>query len=251
MKTITLLSLLFLSTAHANYISMSDLSDCSQDKPFTVYIQKETCEAQEAQTCHYYPATEAVTCHSLDLVDEQVDDHSKPQWSAKQNEVSCEDEAACEALRADHCSSLEGYEFFYAENLILPGYEAYCSKFLGYEKKLTGLKVLQKNDAKLAAYNSQKIAKANLEAALGQAKKLRECGERVMGLMLVRNQPKGLTTAQVKQLVAGYKDIKALLESGSLVSAKEEILAVNADGVLVTEADKAALAAEVDKCLGL
>jgi hypothetical protein len=250
MKILTLL--LFVTTsAYANYISMSDLSDCSQDKPFTVYIQKETCEANEAQSCHYYPATEAVTCHSLDLVDEEVDDHSKPKWSSKENVVDCLDEASCEALRANHCSSLEGYEFFYAENLILPGYEAYCSKFLGYEKKLTGQKVLVKNDAKLASYNAQKAAKAQLEGALAMAKKLRECGERVMGLMLVRNQPKQLSTAQVKQLVSAYKDIKALLESGSLVSAKEEILAAQADGVLVTEADKAALASEVDKCLSL
>ena len=99
------------------------------------------------------------------------------------------------------------------------------------------------------AFKSSESQKAQVESGIAKAQNLRACGERVMALMLVRNQPKNLTTAQVKQVVSTYSSIKSLLGSGSLVSAREEILAVTADGVLVTDTDKTALASEVDKCL--
>jgi hypothetical protein len=100
------------------------------------------------------------------------------------------------------------------------------------------------------AYQSQKAAKAQLEAALAFAQSLRDCGGRVMDLMLVRNQPKGLTIPQVGALLATYAPIQLQLSSGSLQTAKAAISLVQADGIVVTEADKTALIGEIDFCLG-
>ena len=80
------------------------------------------------------------------------------------------------------------------------------------------------------------------------AMKAQHCGKRVMALMLARNAQKGLSKPQRKQLVQTYKDIKNLLDVGSLDVAKDEIQAVDADGVLVTSADKTALTADLDSC---
>jgi predicted negative regulator of RcsB-dependent stress response len=83
---------------------------------------------------------------------------------------------------------------------------------------------------------------------LEYAKKAMECGKSAQALMLVRNAAKNLTTEQVKQIVATYAPIKALLDTGSLQSAVEEIGKIQADGVLVTEEDKAAITAHIGQC---
>ena len=92
-------------------------------------------------------------------------------------------------------------------------------------------------------------AKAAREAQIASAMAAINHGKRVIALFLVRNSTKSLTTGQVKQLNATYSAIKDLLETGSLVSAKEEINALTPDGVLVTEGDKTELIAEIDSFL--
>jgi len=120
--------------------------------------------------------------------------------------------------------------------------EVYCSKFL--------YKELAINSAGFSAYQANKLAAAQMAGAFAQAKSLRECGGKVMDLLLIRNAPKGLTTSQIKQMVLTYAPIKGLLETGSLNSAKEEIQAITPDGLLVTAGDKTALIAKVDECIG-
>jgi hypothetical protein len=65
-----------------------------------------------------------------------------------------------------------------------------------------------------------------------------------------RNLSKNLTLAQKKQLVVENASTIALLDSGSLSTAKAEIEATVADGILITEYDKAALIAKIDEYLG-
>jgi hypothetical protein len=113
-----------------------------------------------------------------------------------------------------------------------------------------GVEKLIVNEQKKELKDAEEKKNALLEDSIRQAKKLRDCGGRVMDVLLVRNSTKGLTTAQVKQIVATYAPVKALLETGSLNSAKEEILAVSADGLLITEEDKTALIAEINSCIG-
>jgi hypothetical protein len=181
------------------------------------------------------------------LTDVMGDDVENPIWAAESEVESCSGQEECYSMRASKvCSGEPGMQIFVDEIYT----KVYCTKVVGYQQKAVA-KALVKDLVGWSAHKAAKASAAALEAGISQAQALRQCGERVMALMLVRNQPKGLSTAQVKQLVAAYASIKGLLESGSLVSAKEEIQAVSADGVLVTEGDKSALVAEINKCLGL
>ena len=91
-------------------------------------------------------------------------------------------------------------------------------------------------------------AEIQQRAAMDHARKAMECGKSAQAAMLVRNAAKNLTTDQVKQIVATYAPIKGLLDTGSLQSAIEEIQKIQADGVLVTQADKEAIIAHINQC---
>jgi len=94
-----------------------------------------------------------------------------------------------------------------------------------------------------AAIAAEKTKIAGIEAALLAV----EGGKRIVAYMNALNYAKGLTTAQVKTVLqdADLSLIKSLLESGSLVTAKEEIEAYTPDGTLVTQGDKDAIIAEL------
>lgn len=156
----------------------------------------------------------------------------------KSQEEACLDEVDCESkFQALTC---ENFEQTKIKNLNL--LEVYCVQPDG--------KKLVIDSAAIASYQAQQIAQAEQSVALAYAKKLRECGEGVMDLLLVRNSTKNLTKGQIKQMVSSFASIKGLLETGSLNSAKEEIEAVTPDGTLVTAEDKNALISAINACLG-
>lgn len=86
------------------------------------------------------------------------------------------------------------------------------------------------------------------EAALVQAEKVFNCGKSAQKLILIHNADKNLTKAQVKHLVSTYADVKNLLDTGSLETAIEEIGAIIADGVVITEDDKTAIVEHINGC---
>lgn len=210
-----------------------------------MYVEKGFCEKQSNTTCYDAGSCPLAYC---DLVDEVV--NGAPIYTVN-NQQFCtlgiaegQTKTDCQ-LKLEALSCAQGFEAILREDLL----EVRCTRLDGYEQVLTGRKVLQNNPTKFATYQAQQAAQAQMQAALAQARRLRECGNNVIDLLLVRNASKGLTTAQVKQIVATYAPIQGLLQTGSLNSAKEEIQAVTADGTLVTNADKTALIAEIDKCL--
>lgn len=85
------------------------------------------------------------------------------------------------------------------------------------------------------------------EQKLQEKIKLIDAGKRVIALFNLRNETKSLTGEQIAQLVTTFASIKGLLETGSLKTAKYLIGQVVADGVIVTDGDKTALIAELDK----
>lgn len=188
---------------------------------------------------------EVVQLGFFSLQDAMGDDFENPIWEAESEIDPCDGESACEiANRSKACP--DQYSKFIDQNFS----RIYCTKIIGYSQKVIGKSFL-KDETAFNSYKTQKASAAQLEAGVNIALKLNQCGQRVIALMLVRNQPKGLTKPQVKQLVTTYKDIMSLLQSGSLATAKDEINAVSSDGVLVTAADKIALTQEIDKCLGI
>jgi len=101
--------------------------------------------------------------------------------------------------------------------------------------------------AQLETHTAAIQANINKEAGIQQALFAREGGKRIVAFMNALNAAKPLTTAQVK-LVLQDPDlnlIKSMLESGSLLTAKEEITAYVPDETLITTADKTAILAEL------
>lgn len=159
-------------------------------------------------------------------------------WGPESEEEVCDGQSDCESkLEEKVCPGV--LQKFISANFT----KVYCVELLG--------KKLLKDSVGWSSHKAGLAAQAQLEAGLAMARKLRECGGRAMDLMLVRNQPKGLSVPQVALLLETYAPIQLQLSSGSLVTAKTAIQAVAADGVIVTEGDKSALVSEIDKCLGL
>jgi hypothetical protein len=251
MKNIFILLFLFLtakSFACSNYLP---ISEAAKAVALEGGAGSKTCKELPEEECLCF---DSIIWESAEIVDEVG--NGAPIYTVN-NQQSCtleipviEDQEPANTktdcqLKLEALSCGENFEAILREDLL----EVRCTRLDGYEQVLTGRKVLQNNPTKFATYQAQQAAQAQMNAARAQARNLRECGYKVMDLLLVRNASKGLTTTQVKQIVSTYAPIQGLLQSGSLNSAKEEIQAVVADGVLVTEGDKTALVAEIDQCL--
>tara|TARA_Y100000296_G_C5180060_1_gene263658 strand:+ start:878 stop:1453 length:576 start_codon:yes stop_codon:yes gene_type:complete len=74
------------------------------------------------------------------------------------------------------------------------------------------------------------------------------CGESVKAFVGAINITKGLTNTQISQMIQTYSTVNELLSGGALDTAIETLQAMSADGVLVTETDKALIVAEINKC---
>ena len=241
MKKLLTLCLTFLSlTASAeNWLNDSKILSSSSE----AHSLKKECERISGEKCYElgsYPSS----VYSRGQI--EVDDYSKPNYTKSQIEP-CDDQAECDLIFASKaCPS---------DRTLIKNYDqlqVYCSKLIGYEKKSENTIVL--DQAKVQVWQAQETAKA--QAAQGEdyiqlALKKIACGERVIAKMVVRNIPKNLSPAQIAQMNTIYAPIKGLLETASLVTAKEFILNAEADGTLITEADKVDLAAETQQCIDL
>lgn len=158
----------------------------------------------------------------------------KDDWGPELQVEVCEGQEACQSL-------LEAKVCEVGEKFIDADYsKVYCVELLG--------KVLDVDTVAITAHEAAKAIQAAEKAAEQNALSRAECGRTVIAKLLVRNAPKGLSKQQVKELSATYAFIQGLLLNGSLETAREEILAVPADGVVVTQADKDALVAKLDSC---
>jgi hypothetical protein len=257
--------------AHSRFISEADRAKCfAGETPYTIYLSKTLC----GEDCMGIP--EGKTCDYLVAEDNFVDDLSKPIYSGRNDVESCQEKITWKEEpkldeNGDPELDAEGNPILYpvqtsdlpicsevleakvcteptANKYIDEGFtQVYCTHITGYDQKIEGKKLVE-DSAKKASFDAKVLEEKNKSQALSQAKKAMECGKTTQALVLVRNASKGLTKPQVKQMVKAYEDIKNLLDTGSLESAVEEIQAVVADGVLITEEDKAALIAQIAAC---
>ena len=240
MKFLTLLLISF--SASASYLPESKIGQDTNG--ITIYNNSGKCASVYSEKCikikkgynHVYS----------ELADEMVNDYSKPTWATRSMVEVCSGQADCEQKVSDKACVDERHALTDAEFT-----ETWCNKITGYEQVLSGNKIIVENATKKAAYDSAKAASDAMEAAIEQAFKAINHGKRVIALLVVRNASKGLTTAQIEQMNSTYAEIKNLLETGSLVTAKEKINLITPDGTIVTEADKTALVSEINKFLGL
>lgn len=240
MKTLIILFIIsFSATAGFYSAPFTEIEKKLLDCDYSITVFKK-CEGYCAEI------TKDFNCNYSEIYEELVDDKSKPVYSKSEIEA-CEDQSDCESKNlTKSCLDVEEYV------LMSDGYsEIYCSKLLRYEQKKSGIKTIVVNEIKRDAYESLKLEKETQEAAIKMAMKAINHGQRVIALLIVRNASKGLTTAQIGEMNLTYAQIKGLLETGSLLTAKEKIELITPDGTIVTEADKTALVSEINKFLGL
>jgi hypothetical protein len=233
-----IIALLFSLTAHAsNFIPVSSvlnntqagyslLADCKKAS-----APDEVCANVEDQPISTY-----------EVYNYQADDETKPIYS-KSNIVPCTDEADCKIKLISFECIAPSFQVMNLELL-----ELYCASLTGYQQKT--LKSIRQSSALLIAYLAQKAlkdAEELQEQKLQEKIKLIDAGKRVVALLNLRNEPKNLTGEQIGQMVTTFASIKGLLETGSLKTAKYLISQVVADGVIVTDGDKTALIAELNK----
>lgn len=246
MKTLTLLFLITFSiTTSANYLPESKINGQAIEAGVAVYQKKAKCEAVYSETCHHVPFQYNPEYH--ELVDEMVGDPASAVYS-KNDIEACADQTDCETKNSSKVCTDLMENVYMAQDFS----EIYCSKFLRFDAQIpSGKKIIVENATKKAAYDSALAASEAMEAAIATAMKAINHGKRVIALLVVRNASKGLTTAQIEQMNSTYAEIKNLLETGSLVTAKEKIELITPDGTIVTEADKTALISEINSFLGL
>lgn len=232
-----IIALLFSLTAHAsNFIPVSSvLNNTQAGYSLLADCQKASTPDEVCVDIGDQPLKSFETYTYL------ADDLSKPIYSKSSIEL-CVDLDDCRLkIQSKTCQSDESPVF----TLEL---ELYCTKVTGYQQKT--LKSIRQSSVLLTDYLAQKALKEAdelQEQKLQEKIKLIDAGKRVIALLNLRNESKNLTGEQIGQMVTAFASIKGLLETGSLKTAKYLIGQVVADGVIVTDADKTALIAELDK----
>lgn len=237
-KIVALLFLVSFNLQASNYMAKSEILDHG-NQAFTFKADCERVKSQECIDVGNYPSS------VYSEVDVEVDDYSKPNY-LKADTQSCLSESDCSAKFLALVCTQNDYEKIKNLDLL----QVYCVKLAGYEKKYE--KTIQLDSQKLSAWQSQEANKATdraREMAIQTALKRIECGKRVIGLLVVRNASKTLTTAQIGQINTVYAPIKGLIDTGSLVTAKEQMQAITPDELLITTEDKNDLIQEITKCI--
>jgi hypothetical protein len=217
-------------------IAFNHAQACKNSAPESVVRAMTKEQEIEGKECKDLPDEQCICFDGIDVNSAELVDNMVLDFIRKENAVSCTDEADCLAKEAEQVCTLG--------KVIRTESEVYCAVEV---MKADGKKLVE-SESKKAAREAAAAIKAAQDAALASAMKAMDCGKSAQAAMLVRNAAKNLTTTQVKQIVAAYAPIKGLLDTGSLQSSIEEIQAIQADGVLVTEADKEAIIAHINQC---
>jgi len=225
MKNLILI-LLFI-TSNLSYASMwAEKEKIMSGEKFTKFTRISNCPGE----CIQVPRGHRYEYFSLS--DEEVDDPSKP-ISSKSEVNSCGE--YCQTLFDEGVSCGDPLE---EAILNLDLKEIYCSKFIRFEKKLSGRKVLKVDQAKKGAHESaQAILKVQNNAINSQLKDM-DFGKTLYAKIMLMNKAKGLSKAQRKQMRRDLKEIKEDILDGDLCSAKAEIEALVADEVVIHTSDK-------------
>lgn len=240
MKILLLLSFLSFSAFSENFVSPRIVDAVLPQ----AYQMEQECKRVEQEHCVDI-ANNPVKIYESYINPE--DDLNKPIYEAPSNVTACASIIACSELLPNLCA----LDYMAIYKAVEVGFEAYCTKVSGYEQK--DVKRIRISAAKDALWQAEKLIiaqKAAYAAADAQAQKSMDCGKSAQRLLLIRNAQKSpaLDTTQIKALVALSSPMKALLDTGSLISAQEEIAGFVADGVVITEADKTALIQHINGC---
>ncbi len=235
-KLILLLSIVMSVQSVACYISKADLLNCSMAAKKC--SKKAECEKSKSD-CIEFPSN--FICGVFVEIDNIVNGTA---IMSHNEDIACAGVDSCTAvISANPCTDVT------EDRITEAGSEftnTYCTKITGYEQINLGKIIVEDATLKTAYDTAQATAKA-MEDALQMAKERMAWGHDIIALLIVRNGMKGLDEAQIVQMNTDYANIKGLLETGSLVSARTAILAITADGVITTDADKVALVDKINQ----
>lgn len=156
-----------------------------------------------------------------------VDDLNSPKYVASQI-VACAGKDECAAkLQEQKCD--QGVIAYIDADFKT----VYCAVPNGYNTK----KALIVDAAKKAAKDAAQAKIQAIEDLISAGQKKQNVGQRMIAAIVAKNDKKGLTKAQRKQLTQNLQPIIALLQVGSIDAAKEEIQKLVPDGTLILQSD--------------
>lgn len=224
MRFLFLFLFLFPVMLFASYIPKSYVGKSTDGN--VIYSDKKDCELNYSAEC--------ISIHETGNNEYNV---VVENTQMKEDVESCTDEADCQSKHeSKKCSTNKARPIMNLDTM-----ESYCTWF---RPEHIGI-----DQAKKDAYDAAKNQSDAKKTAMAQVRKMREAGQSVIDLMILRNSQKSFNPGQKKQVLQTYSTIKALLEVGNLAEAKSEIQAATPDGSLVTDDDKNALISEIDKHL--
>lgn len=181
MKNIILFLFLISTTLHAeNWLNHSKIKAGSVE----AFSIKSECERVSGEICYDMGGLPSSVYSEIEI---EVDNEQSPIYSKNEIEI-CANLDDCDVkLLAKVCSDnqeqpIKNYDLL----------EVYCSKFLGYNKKL--IKSIGIDASKKSDYDAGQVVKATKAAQelyLTSALKKIDCGKRVIATLLVRNASKG------------------------------------------------------------
>lgn len=215
--------ILLLLSFHAFGSNWMPISKIQSQSVQAYGLEKECINRSQEQCIDVGDAPQIIQLGMFELQDHYL----------KSNTTECESD--CEDEFSELTCDDESFEKIKNTDLS----QVYCTKLAG--KKL--IKDEQSYANHLNAIQSQ-------NAAMNLIQSMRNAGQEVINLMILRNAQKQLTSEQKMQILTEYSIIKALLEVGNLAQAKTEI--ENAQlSAIVTQQDKDALIAKINTYLGI
>ena len=203
---------------------------------------KEICE-QLGKGKECFEVVESTARYSFKTI--QVNDENKPIYSAKSEVESCSSD--CYSKLSKPCEGVSGSGISLCPKCELPkiGFvnelktEVYCTELLGYEQK--DKQVLELDNVKDLSYQAEKSAKAIIQAkeqAINAKIKQCEIGKKVIAMVQLSSESKGLSKAVREEMESDLAPIIKKLDLCKLQDAKDLINAINPDGVKITSQDK-------------
>lgn len=227
MKNLFVLFLL-VHGCHLSYAqNFMPLSELKAGIAKTVYMNQTDCE--KISPCVDVTGLDVAT---YDIANVQVDDESKPTYSAKQNIEACSDQADCQTkLQAKVCPSLKYINQDFSE--------VYCTQQTGFEKKEVETLVL--NETKKQLQDQIKALQQVELEAMSAAKTDMDFGRSLIVLFTGKIKLKRLDKDKRKAILGQYNELINYLSMGSIDLALDEITKLTPDGEAITEVDKSLL----------
>jgi hypothetical protein len=167
---------------------------------------------------------------TLAVAQEEIDDLTKPVYSAKSESEACSGDVECyQKLTAKTCTTGSA---FIDESYT----EVYCASVTGYEKKTIDVVALDPVKVQAKADKQAKAALIESYAVAGKAH--RAAGSEMIDIITGYLKTKSLTKTQAQALISAFGPVITYFSIGRMDLARDAIEAYQPDGVAFTTESK-------------